>query len=171
MQRLNRDFFMQDALALARALLGKVVVRVWSDDTVSRFRITETEAYFGSDDKACHAAKGRTSRTEIMFAEGGYIYVYLIYGMHWMLNIVSGKKDFPQAVLICGVDEISGSGRVGKLLKIDKSFYGENLMLSQRIWIEDAPEVKKYETCKRKGVDYAGLEWSEKQWRFIAKNY
>jgi len=100
-----------------------------------------------------------------MFHGGGKIYVYLIYGMYWMLNIVTGVEDHPQAVLICGLNEVKGSGRVGKLLKIDKSFYGEDLTGSTRIWLEDSETYTNYIYKPRVGVDYAG-EWKDKLWRF-----
>ncbi len=169
MSRLDKTFFIQDAVSASQKLLGKILVRVWDDGTETRYKITETEAYLGEKDLACHASRGRTSRTEVMYFEGGFVYVYLIYGMYWMFNIVTGKENNPQAVLICGINQISGSGRVGKELKIDKSFYGENLNTSQRIWLEFAPDITDFKTCPRKGIDYAGEEWRNKQWRFIAE--
>jgi DNA-3-methyladenine glycosylase len=167
MLRLDSSFYMQNAVIVAEKLLGKVLVRVWDDGSISRFRITETEAYMGEEDKACHASKGRTARTEIMYAKGGSVYVYLIYGMYWMLNVVTGTENEPQAVLIRGIDDIVGSGRVGRELKIDRSFYGEDLLISNRIWIENAPEVTNFKTSSRIGIDYAGEEWKNKPWRFI----
>ena len=129
--------------------------------------ITETEAYLGEEDLACHASKGRTPRTEIMYADGGAIYVYLIYGMYWLLNFVTGTENHPQAVLIRGIDNIIGSGRVGRELKIDKSFYGESLLTSCRMWLEDAPDTFDFTTAPRVGIDYAGDIWKDKPWRFI----
>ena len=165
MKKLDEHFYCRDAVLVARELLGKTLVRVTDDGVASRYRITATEAYLGEDDKACHASKGRTPRTEVMFDSGGKVYVYLIYGMYWMLNIVTGEKDHPQAVLICGLDKVKGSGRVGKLLKMDKSFYGEDLTVSTRIWLEDNIECVNFVTKPRVGVDYAG-EWKDKLWRF-----
>lgn len=168
MNCLPTDFFCNDAVTVARQLLGKVIVRRFDDGSVRRYCITETEAYLGEEDKACHASKGRTPRTDIMYAEGGRLYVYLIYGMYWMLNVVTGEKDHPQAVLIRGIDEIVGSGRVGRELKIDKSFYGEDLCSSSRLMIEDGATVENFTTAPRVGIDYAGEEWKNKPWRFIA---
>ncbi len=165
-RRLERNFFMNESVEVAKELIGKILVRVWDDNSVSRYLITKTEAYSGEEDLACHASKGRTARTEVMYDEGGKIYVYLIYGMHWMLNFVTGEKDNPQAVLICGVENISGSGRVGKALKIDKSFYGEDLINSDRIWIEDNNQQFSYNSVRRVGIDYAGDIWKNKLWRF-----
>ena len=129
-------------------------------------RITEVEAYRGEEDKACHACKGRTKRTEVMYHRGGKIYVYLIYGMYWMLNIVTGKEGCPQAVLIRGVETISGPGRLGKRLQLDAGFYGEELP-SGRISIEeDGFVVESYQTTPRIGIDYAE-EWKEKPWKFV----
>jgi DNA-3-methyladenine glycosylase len=167
MKKLNAQFYKQDSVTVAKKLLGKILVRKMNDGTVKRYRITETEAYLGEEDRACHASKGRTKRTEIMYSEGGKVYVYLIYGMYWMLNVVTGPENHPQAVLICGIDTISGSGRVGRELKMDKSFYAENLLNSSRIWIEDAPDETDFNTVPRKGIDFAGDEWKNKLWRFI----
>ncbi len=168
MNRLSPEFFAQDAVTMAEKLLGKTLVRIWDDGSESRYTITETEAYLGEEDAACHASKGRTPRTEVMYAKGGVIYVYLIYGMYWMLNIVSGSENHPQAVLIRGLNQITGSGKVGRELKIDKSFYGESLEFSPRLWIEDAPELSDFCSDVRVGIDYAGDEWKNKPWRFIA---
>lgn len=148
-------------------MLGKILVRKFSTKTI-KYKITETEAYCGEEDLACHASKGKTSRTKVMYKTGGVIYVYLVYGMHWMLNIVAANKDQPEAVLIRGLEKSDGPGKVGKELKIDKSFYGEDLTKSRRLWVEE-PVVKekfKIKKAKRIGVDYAG-KWSNKPWRFI----
>ncbi len=166
MNRLNSKFYQSNAVDAAQKLLGKVLVRTWDDASISRYVITETEAYLGEEDLACHASKGRTARTEIMYAKGGHVYVYLIYGMYWLLNVVTGDEDHPQAVLIRGIDNIIGSGRVGRELKMDKSFYGENLLTSSRIWLEDAPDMDNFQAFPRIGVDYAGDEWKNKPWRF-----
>jgi len=165
--RVETSFFRQDAITVARELLGKTIVRRFDDNTEERFIITETEAYLGGEDLACHASKGRTPRTEIMFHEGGKIYVYLIYGMYWMLNFVTGTADHPQAVLIRGIGSLIGSGRVGRRLALDKSFYAEELIGSTRLWVEDTPTAENYTTAPRVGVDYAG-EWKDKPWRFIS---
>ncbi len=156
-------------MEVAPKLLGKFLVRKFSDKSIQKYIITEVEAYRGGDDLACHANKGKTKRTEIMFGEGGFAYVYLIYGMHWMLNIVTGKENDASAVLIRGLDGISGPGRVGKLLQIDKTFNGENLSTSDRIWIEYSGITTKFKTKPRIGIDYAGEPWVSKPWRFIAK--
>lgn len=89
-------------LTVAPDLVGKTLVRVFEDGTTGRFTITETEAYRGSEDKACHASRGKTPRNGVMFGEGGVIYVYFVYGMHWMLNFVTGHAGDASAVLIRG---------------------------------------------------------------------
>ena len=163
--RLTSDFFLRDVLEVAPALIGKLLVRQFDDGRIEKYRITETEAYRGTEDIACHASKGRTPRTEVMFQEGGAVYVYLIYGMYWLLNLVTGTEGDASAVLIRGIEGASGPGRVGRKLQLDKSFYGENLITSSRIWVEDAEPVSEIKTSKRIGIEYAG-EWKDKLWRF-----
>ncbi len=163
--RLSSDFFLRDVLEVAPELIGKLLVRQFDDGRIERYRITEVEAYRGTEDLACHASKGRTPRTEVMFQEGGTVYVYLIYGMYWLLNLVTGAESDASAVLIRGIEGCSGPGRVGRKLQLDKSFYGENLFNSSRIWVEDADPVSEIKTSKRIGIGYAG-EWAAKLWRF-----
>jgi len=166
-RRLDYPFYQRDVLEVAPDLIGKNLVRKFNDGELFRGRITEVEVYRGEEDLACHASKGRTSRTEIMYHSGGVIYVYLIYGMYWMLNLVTGKENIPQAILIRSLEDISGPGRITRQLKIDGTFYGTNLMESGKLWLEDTNELSKYNTAPRIGVDYAGEVWKNKQWRFI----
>jgi len=163
--RLLLDFFLRDVLEVAPALLGKLLVRQFGDGRVERYRITEVEAYRGVEDRACHASKGRTPRTEVMFQQGGTVYVYLIYGQYWLLNLVTGNEGDASAVLIRGIEGFPGPGRVGRELQLNKSFYGESLITSTRIWLEDAEPVSENRTSKRIGIDYSG-EWADKLWRF-----
>lgn len=160
----DKTFYTQSAEELAKKLLGMVIVRKNEKNELERYTITATEAYCGEKDKACHSRKGRTERTKVMFQEGGLVYVYLIYGIHWMFNIVANKKENAEAVLICGLDRVKGSGRVGKLLNIDKSFYGEDLITSERIWLEKGKPIK-HKSMPRVGIDYA-KEWKDKPLRF-----
>lgn len=164
--KLERGFFTRDVLTVAPELLGKVMAVRSKNDIIRRFRITETEAYRGADDKACHASRGRTARTEVMFHEGGKLYVYFVYGMYWMLNIVTGNENDPQAVLIRSLENCPGPGRVTKLLGIDRSFYGEDLVTSSRMWIEDPGKMPVYKTGPRIGINYAGELWKSKPWRY-----
>lgn len=168
-RRLPDSFFQRDVLEVAPEMLGKILVRKFPDNYNEKFAITEVEAYSGNGDLACHASKGKTPRTEVMFREGGLVYVYLIYGMYWMLNIVTGKENDAAAVLIRGIENVSGPGRVGKTLQLDKSFYGEKLFTSERIWIENASTIQNYITTPRIGINYAGEPWISKPWRFMMK--
>ena len=162
--KLPKDFYTRDVLTVAPELLGKILVNKVGEEYL-RYRITETEAYRGAEDLACHACKGRTARTEAMYHQGGVLYVYLIYGMYWMLNVVTGCENEPQAVLIRGLEGLYGPGRLTRKLQINKSFYGEDITVSPRIWIEDDGFRPVYQTGTRIGVDYAG-EWKDKLWRF-----
>lgn len=166
MIRLQKDFFKRDVLDVAPDLLGCYIVRVLDGGTLVKAMISEVEAYRGSEDIACHASKGRTSRTEIMFAQGGVVYMYLIYGVYWMLNIVTGKIDQPQAVLIRGLDRVNGPGRLSHYLDVNKSFYGEDLSTSKRIWIEDKIKRPSIKTGPRVGIDYSGKYWANRPWRY-----
>jgi len=167
--RLKSIFFQREVLEVAPELLGKIIVRRFNDGRIEKFVITEVEAYSGDGDLACHAGKGKTARNEVMFREGGLVYVYFIYGMYWMLNIVTGKENDASAVLIRGVHGISGPGRVGKALELDKSFYGENLETSDRIWVEECAVSPEFVTTPRIGINYAGEPWISKPWRFMMK--
>ena len=102
-----------------------------------------------------------------MYHTGGKVYVYLIYGMYWMLNVVTGQKDRPQAVLIRGISKYNGPGKLTRELMIDRSFYGEDLISSNRIWIENSEDKVDIIKSKRIGIDYAGNPWRDKKWRFM----
>jgi DNA-3-methyladenine glycosylase len=165
--KLGYDFYRQDVLKVAPGLIGKFLVRKFEDGQIIRCMITEVEAYRGEEDLGCHASKGRTARTEVMYHSGGVIYVYLIYGMYWMLNFVTGQRDNPQAVLIRGLDGIWGPGKITQGLKIDGSFYGASLVDSGDLWVEDNGSRVKCIAKTRIGIDYAGEIWKNKLWRFI----
>lgn len=166
-RRLSKDFYTRDVLLVARDLIGKELIVVSPDKSYQRSVITEVEAYRGEDDRACHASKGRTRRTEVMYHEGGKIYVYFVYGMYWMLNVVAGEEDNPQAVLIRGVEGCYGPGRLTRKFGIDGSYYGEDLIVSERIWIEDTGLSQDFKTGKRIGVGYSGDPWKDMPWRFF----
>lgn len=167
--RIPNSFFQREVTEVAPDLLGKVLFRRFDDGTIMSMLITETEAYRGGEDKACHANKGLTKRTKVMFEEGGLVYVYLIYGMYWLLNFVTGLPGDSSAVLIRGVEKISGPGRVGRALQLNKSFYGENLATSERLWLEDKGIKPDFICAPRVGIDYAGEPWINKPWRYIIK--
>jgi len=167
MVRLGGEFFEKDVLEVAPLLPGKILIRKFPNGRLFKYMITETEAYRGEEDLACHASRGKTPRNQIMYEKGGYVYVYLIYGMYWMLNFVTGRENQPQAVLIRGLREINGPGRITRQLEIGKEFYGENLTVSSRLWLENHGIHIPYKTTPRIGVDYAG-DWKNKPWRFVA---
>lgn len=165
--RLMHSFFERDVLSVAPELLGKILVIKSGRNTLSGYAITETEAYRGTGDKACHASKGRTRRNNVMFLSGGRVYVYFVYGMYWMLNFVTGKEGDPQAVLIRGIEGYNGPGKLTRELGIDRTFYGEDLTTSDRIWVRDMGNNPVIKTGPRIGVDYAGKYWKNKPWRFF----
>ena len=169
LQRLGYDFFQQEVLVVAPLLLGKNLVCKLPDGSTEKRMITETEAYNGEDDLACHACKGKTERNKVMYEMGGLVYVYLVYGMYWMLNFVTGKADHPQAALIRGIDGYNGPGKLTRFLNTDKSFYSEDLVKSNRIWVEETNLKIKYECTPRIGIDYAGDYWKNVPWRFVLK--
>ena len=165
-KRLLKEFFIRDVLEVAPDLPGKNIVVRLKDGKYDRFQVTDVEAYRGKEDKACHASKGRTARTEIMFDEGGKLYVYLIYGMYWMLNVVTGEENTPQAVLIRGVENYSGPGILTRSFGIDRTYYGEDLTISERIWFEDTGTYPLVKNSPRIGIDYAGQYWKSRLWRY-----
>ena len=168
-RRLTDDDYSVDAVTVAKSLLGAWLCRRLDDGTVVRRRITETEAYCGEEDTACHAHKGRTARTDVMYSPGGCAYVYLCYGMHEMLNVVTGREGRPEAVLIRGVDGAEGPGRLTRALHIDRSLNRENLVSSQRLWIESDGVCPKFTASPRIGIAYASLRDRRRKWRFSAE--
>ncbi len=156
-------------VALARWLIGRHLVRRFPDGRTEARLITETEAYHGETDLACHARAGRTARTDVMYGPGGVWYVYLCYGIHELLNLVVGPPDFPAAILIRGVEGASGPGRVTRQLAINRALNRRPATPEEGLWIEDrgvrvpAARVK---ATPRIGVDYAGPIWASKPWRF-----
>lgn len=165
--RLGKDFFNRDCLEVAPDLVGKVIVRKQENGEEIRMRITETEAYRGTEDKACHASKGRTPRTDILYRESGLIYVYLCYGIHWLMNVITGEPEQPQGVLFRAGENYCGPARLTKRLGVDKSFNGRSFTEDDEIWIEDDGKKFPIRTDRRVGIDYVGEEWASKPWRFI----
>ena len=165
MARLNYDFYHRPCLEVARDLVGKVLVV-----NGNRLRISETEAYCGENDTACHAHKGRTQRTEVLYAQAGTVYVYLCYGIHWLLNIVTGEKEQPEAVLIRACLEAPGPGRLTKALGITGRFNRDSVVDSAELWIEDDGFSCQVVTDKRVGIGYASQEDQDKLWRFKLKH-
>ncbi len=165
---LGQKFFARSAVEVAPELLGKYLVRRTTNGDM-RYMITEVEAYEGFDDRASHASRGKTARTSVMFGPPGRWYIYLVYGMHEMLNIVTGEEGHPGAVLIRGVASISGPGRLTKSLNITRSLNGLPAAEESGVWIEDdGTKIGSSEilATPRIGVAYAG-EWADKPWRFV----
>lgn len=168
MKQLKKEFFTQSAYDAAQQLIGKWICRC-IDGKVEKFQITETECYIGSCDTACHAYKGKTARTQIMWHEGGVCYVYLCYGIHQMLNFITGKEGEAEGVLIRGVKGAKGPGRATKAMQIDKSLYGESLLTKDKIWVEDDGNIYGFTASKRIGIGYASKEDQDRLWRFEIK--
>lgn len=168
--KLDNNFFHRDCLTVAPELVGKILVRVLPDGTEIRERIAETEAYRGTEDLGCHASKGRTPRTELLFGESGIIYVYLCYGMHWLMNVITGDREQPQGVLLRAGAVHDGPAKMTKYLQIDGSFNGQRICGNSTVWIEDDGYRPKIRTAPRVGIDYAGDYWKNIEWRYIMED-
>lgn len=161
MARLSYEFYHRPCLEVARDLVGKVLVHGGQ-----RLRISETEAYCGESDTACHAHKGRTKRTEVLYADAGTIYVYLCYGVHWLLNIITGDVDDPQGVLIRACVDAEGPGKLTKKLGITGELNRDSAVTSDALWIEDDGFRCGIALDKRVGIGYASQEDQDRLWRF-----
>lgn len=161
MKRLEYDFFHRPCLQVAEELVGKLLIH---DGRM--LRISETEAYCGEADTACHAHKGRTKRTEVMYAEAGTAYVYLCYGMHWLLNVVTGEKDEPEAVLIRACLDAPGPGRLTKKLGITGEWNGKSIVSGEGLQIADDGFSCGISADTRVGIGYAAEEDRQRLWRF-----
>lgn len=166
MKRLDYEFFHRPCLEVSRDLVGKILVHKTLEGE-KRLRITETEAYCGETDTACHAHKGRTNRTEVLYADAGTIYVYLCYGVHNLMNIITGDVDDPQGVLIRACEGAPGPGRLTKALGITRAHNRRSIVDDPEIWIEDDAARFEIETAKRVGIGYASQADQDRLWRFI----
>jgi DNA-3-methyladenine glycosylase len=170
---LGKAFFDQPTLLVARELIGKFLVhRVRGREHA--YLITETEAYDGFRDRASHASRGKTSRNAPMFGRAGVWYIYLIYGMYEMLNIVTRESGYPAAVLIRGVDGLNGPGKLTKALGISRKYNKASATRTNGLWVEERgvrPKKADIRRAARIGVDYAGPMWSKKHWRFVLIKY
>ncbi|MDR1821358.1 MAG: DNA-3-methyladenine glycosylase [Oscillospiraceae bacterium] len=176
-KHLNNDFYALDATESAPLLLGKLLC-VSTDSGVLRYVITETECYYGFSDTASHASRRKTARNAVMFSEGGYLYVYLCYGMYDMLNVVTGQRDHPEAVLIRGglflgdggeTKLLDGPGKLTRHSGITRGDSGLDCRVSGRIWFEDAGFAPEFEALPRVGIGYASEEDQKRLWRFRVK--
>lgn len=166
-ERLSRDFFALPTLTVAQRLLGKVMVFEGATGL-----ITETEAYIGQDDPACHAARGKTPRNAVMFGPAGLSYVYFIYGMYHCLNVVTEEEGTPAAVLIRGLMmvepsslHLNGPGKLCRHLGITRDHNAIDLTTSASFYIKDSRHIPAYEITPRIGISRG----QEKLWRFVAK--
>lgn len=167
---LKQTFYEGNTIEVARGLIGQALCRRLPSGEVLRARITETEAYDGFEDRASHAHKGRTPRNSVMYGPPGHAYVYLCYGVHWLLNFTTREKDYPAAVLIRGVEGVTGPGRLTKYFQIDKGLNEMPLAKASGLWVEaDSAGVASEEivATPRIGVNYAGAEWAGMPWRFV----
>lgn len=163
--KLGYEFYHRPCLEVARDLVGKILVHKTPEGEL-RLRITETEAYCGVDDTACHAHKGRTKRTEVLYADAGTVYVYLCYGVHNLMNIITGDAEDPQGVLIRACEGYGGPGKLTKHLGITRD-HNRLSIWGDEIWVEDDGKRFEVSTGKRVGIGYASQEDQEKPWRFI----
>lgn len=159
--KLGYDFYHRPCLEVAKDLVGKVLVC-----DRKRLRISETEAYCGESDTACHAHKGRTKRTEVMYGRAGHAYIYLCYGIHWLLNIVTGEENQPEAVLIRACLDADGPGKLTKKLGITGALNRQSLE-GDALWVEDDGFSCRVKTDKRVGIGYAAKEDQDRLWRFM----
>ncbi len=169
---LTEKFFERDTKIVAQELLGKFLVRKVNGREYA-FMIMETEAYDGKNDRASHAFRGLTARNKVMFGPPGYLYVYLCYGLHYLLNITTREKGHPAAVLIRGVEGISGPGKVTRSLHINKTLNLKKASPLTGLWFEDRGirvRPSKIKRAKRVGVNYAGAIWAEKKLRFLIRS-
>ncbi len=182
---LSQSFYANDTVTVAQALLGKKLVRMIDGQALSGM-VVETEAYVGVEDSACHAAKGRTARTEVMFGPPGLAYVYIIYGIHFMLNVVTEAEERPCAVLIRGLEPLTGRSymrqrrsksdrkltngpaRLCQALNIDKTLNRWNLTQGQQLWFEDYQVIPPEQILcgPRIGIDSACPKDRQASWRF-----
>jgi len=189
-KRVSREFYLRPTLIVAKELLGKYLVRKIGKKKLAG-KIVEVEAYIGPQDRAAHSYGGKiTKRNKTVYLKRGHAYIYLCYGINWLLNIVTGGKGTPECVLIRALEPslgeyrdprkfknlTNGPGKLCRWLKLNKTFNEEDLVKSRRFWLENRsdllPEkIKKSQivTAKRIGIDYA-KEWAKKPWRFYLKD-
>jgi DNA-3-methyladenine glycosylase len=185
MKILDGRFYNRDTITVARDLLGTRLVREFNGSILSGI-ITETEAYLGRGDSACHASRGRTPRTTVMFGPAGVAYVYFVYGMHYMLNIVTEPEGKPCAVLIRAVKPVdgltqmkalrgikgkdlsNGPAKLCQAMAIDKSLNGWDVTKGKSLWLEflKANSTVSINSGRRIGIDYAKPEDRDAHLRF-----
>ncbi|MBI4587185.1 MAG: DNA-3-methyladenine glycosylase [Planctomycetes bacterium] len=184
--RLPRSFYERPTLLVARELIGRLLVRVHQGRRLSGM-IVEAEAYIGGGDSACHASRGRTRRNAVMFGAPGHAYVYFTYGIHWMLNVVTEREDFPAAVLIRALEPVegveamrerrrgrqdreltSGPAKLCAALSIDRALNGADVVEGEELFLESYRNFSpaQLERGVRVGIDYARPRDRKAPWRF-----
>jgi DNA-3-methyladenine glycosylase len=173
---LERPFYLREVRDVARDLLGRVLCRRLPGGAILRGRLVEVEAYLGAGDRASHSFRGLTKRNAPMFEEGGIAYVYLVYGMHHCLNVVTSRRGDASAVLLRAAESpngasASGPGRLTRAFSVDRSLDRASL-LGPDLWIEEGEPVpdSAVRRTARIGVDYAGA-WSRRKLRFIVARH
>ncbi|MCQ2442005.1 MAG: DNA-3-methyladenine glycosylase [Oscillospiraceae bacterium] len=167
-KRLGEAFYHRPCLEVAQELVGKVLVHATADGEF-RLRITETEAYCGEQDTACHAHKGKTARNRVLYAKAGTAYLYLCYGVHWLMNVITGEEGEAEGVLIRACEGAEGPGKLTKKLNITGIYNETNLITSSNLWIEEDGFHSEVTTAKRVGIGYASQEDQDRLWRFVLK--
>lgn len=160
-------FFDQPSHEIASKILGAKLCRRGEDGLIQKFTICETEAYHGTDDRASHANKGKNQKNRLMFGPSNIWYLYLCYGVHWMLNIVTDKEGFPSTVFIRATQEVNGPGRLTRKLSLDQSYSGLPNHPSSNLWLEKkSTPPEKIKRGPRVGISGAGPYWSKVPYRF-----
>ena len=167
---LGEEFFHRDCLEVAPDLVGKIIVSDITGEQI-RLRITETEAYRGEEDTACHASRGRTPRTEVLYGKSGVVYVYLCYGVHNLMNVITGEEGSPQGVLFRACEGFEGPGKLTKKLGVTREQNKTSFTDGGKLWIEDDGLRCKIITKKRVGINYATDEYINKKWRFVMGDF
>jgi len=185
---LPRPFYARPTLVVARELLGQRLVRLWNGRRLSG-RIVEVEAYIGEEDRACHAACGRTSRNAVMYGPPGHAYVYFIYGMHHCLNIVTEREGFPAAVLIRALEPLeglpimranrpghpdrrltNGPAKLCQALRVDRTLNGVDMCVPEVLWVEADQPIADLEVAQGPRVNVRGDERAiNAPWRFYVR--
>lgn len=167
---LKEDFFQRDSFCVAEELLACWLCRETEEGQLIRSRITEIEIYDGFADRASHAHRGKTARNQVMFGPAGRTYLYLCYGVHWLLNVTTREAGYPAALLIRGVQDCQGPGRLTRYFQLSGTDNDRPLSPDQGIWLapRSGPYDWRLEKRARVGIDSAGSPWSDLRFRYCA---
>lgn len=164
---ISQEFFQRDSETVAAELLGQSLLRQTDEGGLIELPVTEVEIYDGLEDLASHARFGKTRRNAPMFGSGGHWYMYLIYGMYWMINITTQKEGYPAALLIRGAGKFDGPGKLSKALQVDGNLSGKPAHPASGLWVEKQIfTIQPFQKTPRIGISYAG-DWKDKKWRYI----